>query len=37
MTRLTFLLAAALILGTVSGCATVVKCVATNSHACGFN
>lgn len=37
MTRASFLIAAVLVLATVSGCATVVKCLSTNSHQCGFN
>jgi len=37
MTRASFLIAAVLILATVSGYATVVKCLSTNSHQCGFN
>ena len=37
MTRASFAVAAMMILATVSGCATVMKCLSTNSHQCGFN
>ena len=37
MTRASFLIAVVLVLATVSGCATVMKCLSTNSHQCGFN
>lgn len=37
MSKDAFFVAVVLILATVSGCATVIKCVQTNTHACGFN